>query len=71
VDWSGEHGGLSEEQISLHKSQLRLLNDQQLQYCYEIYLRALALVEATAPSAAKLQYYVECWRELRHCQRRS
>jgi len=59
---SGEHDRLS---IALHKSQLRSLSDIELQRSYEMYLRALQLDEGHPPVAAKVQYFVECWRELR------
>ena len=65
MHWSGEHDRLSEEQVALHKSQLRHLSDVQLQRSYEMYLGALALDKGQAPAAATVQYFVECWRELR------
>jgi hypothetical protein len=34
-----------------------------------LYVRALALDDGKAPVAANVQYFVECWRELR-CRRR-
>jgi hypothetical protein len=56
--------------VALHKRQLARLSDVELQRSYALYLRALALEEGQPPSASKLQYFVECWRELRRRKRK-
>jgi hypothetical protein len=71
VHWSGEQDRLTEEQVALHKYHLSRQSDADLQHSYEVYLRALALKDGNPPVAAKLQYFVECWRELRRRRRKS
>jgi hypothetical protein len=51
----------------VHNRQLARLKDEQLLDCYG--LRALALDEGRPPVAVKVQYFVECWRELRRRKR--
>ena len=51
------------------RAELAQLTDEQLLEFYAMYVRALALDGGKPPSAAKVQYFVECWRELR-CRRR-
>jgi hypothetical protein len=70
MHWSGEQDRLSDEQVALHKRQLARQSDQQLLESYRLYVRALALDEGQPPSAAKVQYFIECWRELRRRKRR-
>ena len=69
MQWSGENDRLTDEQVALHKSQLRRLTDMQLQRSYEMYLRTLHLEKGRPPAAAHLQYFVGCWRELRRRRR--
>jgi len=71
VHWSGEHDRLSDEQVALHKRQLARLSDKELQRSYEMYLRGLQLDKGNPPVAAKVQYFVEYWRELRRRRRRN
>ena len=70
MHWSGEQDRLNDEQVALHKRQLARLSDAELQRSYALYLRALALDEGQPPSASKVQYFIECWRELRRRKRR-
>jgi hypothetical protein len=65
VHSSGEQQQISDEPVALHKRQLARLSDPELQRSYEMYPRALALDQGEPPAAAHVQYYVECWRELR------
>ena len=69
MHWSGEHDRLTKEQVALHKRQLARLTDVQLQHSYAMYVRTLALDEGKPSAAAKVQYYVECRRELRRRER--
>ena len=72
MHWGGkESDRLTEEQVRLHKAQLRRLTDQQLLHSYGLYLKALELEEGKPPSAAMVQYFIECWRELRRRGRKS
>jgi hypothetical protein len=70
MHWSGEQDRLSEEQVALHKRQLARQSDAELTHSYAIYLRSLALDEGQPPSAANVQYFIECWRELRRRKRK-
>ena len=63
--WSGERDRLTEEQVALHKRELERLTDEQLLESYAMYVRALRLDGGMPPAAAKVQYFVECWREVR------
>ena len=63
--WSGERDRLTGEQVALLKRQLAQLTDDQLLESYSMHVRALALDGGMPPSAAKVQYYIECWREVR------
>jgi hypothetical protein len=65
MHWSGEQDGLTVEQVALHKSHLARLTDEQLLNSYRMCVRALGLDGGKPPAAAKVQYYVERWRELR------
>jgi hypothetical protein len=71
MHWSGEDDRLTQEQVALHKTQLRRLSDVQLQSSYEMYLRTLHLEKGRPPIPAMVQYYIECWRELRRRRRKS
>jgi len=55
--------------VALHKRQLRRLSDVELERAYRLCVRALALDKGKAPSTAKVQYFIECWRELRRRRR--
>jgi len=68
--WSSERDRLSDEQVALHKSQLRRLSDRELRRSHEMYVRALARDKGDPTVAAKVQYFMECWRELRRRRRR-
>jgi hypothetical protein len=70
MHWSGEQDRLNDEQVALHKSQLARQSDAELLHSYVVYLRALAPKEGNPPSAAKVQYFIECWRELRRRKRK-
>jgi hypothetical protein len=70
MHWSGEQDRLNDEQVALHKRQLSRLSDAELQWSYALYLRALALEEGQPPIAAKVQYFVEAWQELRRRKRK-
>ena len=53
MHWGGkESDRLTEEQVRLHKAQLRRLTDEQLLHSYGLYLKALELEEGKPPSAA-------------------
>ena len=65
MHWSGEHDPLTDEQMALHKSHLVRLTDEQLLNSDRMCVRALGLDGGKPPAAAKVQYYAECWRELR------
>jgi len=39
------------------------MSDAELKHSYTLYVRALELDEGQPPSAAKLQYFNEYWRE--------
>ena len=69
VHFCSEQQRLGGEQVALHKRQLARLSDQELRLSYEMYLRALQLDKGNPPVAAKVQYFVECWRELRRRRR--
>jgi hypothetical protein len=63
--WKGESDRLSETELDTHRRALRWQTDQQLREAYEIYRGALALAEEWPPSAARVQYFIAAWRELR------
>jgi hypothetical protein len=65
MHWSGERDRLTGEQVALLKRQLAQTPDEQLLESYAICVRALRLDGGMPPTAAKVQYYIECWRELR------
>ena len=62
---------MTEEQVALHKRQLRRLSDVELERAYRLCVRALALDKGKAPSTAKVQYFIECWRDLRRRGRKN
>ena len=55
MHWGGENDRLTEEQVALHKSQLRRLSDMQVRRSYEMYLRVLALEEGSMKFEPTLQ----------------
>ena len=53
MHWGGkESDRLTEEQVRLHKAQLRRLTDEQLLHSYGLYLKALEVEEGKPPNAA-------------------
>jgi hypothetical protein len=71
MHWSGETDRLDEYQLGLHKRQLARQTEKELLRSYATCLRSLQLDEGSPPSAAKIQYFVETWRELRRRRRQS
>ena len=70
MHWSGEHDRLTDKQVELHKSHLWRQSERELLHSYALYLGALKLSKEGEPcSASKIQYFVECWRELRRRKR--
>ena len=65
MHWSGERDRLTGEQVALLKRELARMADEQLLESYAMCVRALALDGGMPPAAAKVQYFIECWRELR------
>ena len=65
MHWSGERDRLTGEQVALLKRELAWMADEQLLESYAVCVRGLALYGGIPPAAAKVQYYIECWRELR------
>jgi hypothetical protein len=66
MHWGGHEGDrLREEQVRLHRAQLRRLTDEELLHSYELFLQSLQLEEDKPPSAAMVRYFEEYWRELR------
>ncbi len=69
--WSGETNRLNEYQLDMHRSHLSRQSDQELIHSYGVYWNALRMRDGKAPSASKIQYLVETWRELRRRQQRA
>jgi len=69
MHWSAKRARLTGEPLALHKRQLRRLSDAELEREYRLCMRSLALDEGKPTSAAKVQYFIECWRELRRRRR--
>jgi len=57
---------MNEAELKQHRSVLKWQKDHQLWHSYRTYLDGLSLdAHGMPPKAAKLQFFVETWREMR------